>query len=167
MKPMTLAEIVTALEKCEERLIRASVPPSTDARKGIRAVLKQMTHDLAVENAVKPGHFEVRADICTDDETVSGTVDAEEWLEQQGDDDIAYICDDTGCNDTTDGLFWFFDRGEGAAWGQQVARRVGVYTNLVENQGFKVRFNEDDLHIWVKKHKPKAWATYQKEHGNG
>lgn len=130
-------------------------------------VVAQMEQDIAITNALKPTRFVVRADICTDDENVSGTVDAEEWLECQGDDDIAYMCSDTGGNETTDGLFWFFDRGEGSPWGQQVAQRVGTYTGLIDDMGFKVRFNEDDLHIWVKKNKPKAWKTYQKEHGDG
>ena len=167
MKPLTLPEIIVVLEKCEERLIRASVPPSTDARKGIRTVIKQMTAAAAVEAAVKPKRFAVRADICTDDENVSGTVDAEDWLIDRSDEDLAYMCADTGGNETTDGLFWWFDRGEGDAWGQQVAQRVGQYTNVVVDMGFKVRFNEDDLHIWVRKAKPTAWKLYQKEHGDG
>lgn len=135
----------------------------------VLAVLEDLDWDATVENAVAPSSFVVQALLRDDNDVVRETVEAEPWLKTLGDEDLAYLCQDPGANETADGLYYWYDapkRDTQPAWGVQVARRLGQYLTLLneasrdQSCGFCVRLHERGLHKWVQENRPEAWKLY-------
>jgi len=129
--------------------------------------LRRLAADLDPVEPVRPTHFTVKALMRSDDDNVSDHVEAVEWLQSLSNDDLAYLCEDTGANETTDGFFYYLDGEIGDnPWGHHVADRLGRYLGAMNGSyernsvGFSVRLDEEYLHIWVKANRYKAWELY-------
>jgi hypothetical protein len=132
--------------------------------------LRKLAKSLDSPDPVRPTDFVVQALICSDDENISDHVEAVHWLETMTDDDLEFLCQDPGANETTDGLYWALDGEIGDdPWGFHVAARLGRYLSAInesgtkDTMGFSVRLDEIDLQAWVKKNRPEAWKRYQGE----
>lgn len=130
--------------------------------------LRKLAKSLDSEDPVRPKSFVVQALICSDDENISEHVEAVHWLETMTDDDLEFLCQDPGSNETTDGLYWALDGEIGDdPRGFHVAARLGRYLNAInesgtkDTMGFSVRLDEQHLHDWVKTNRPEAWKRYK------
>ncbi|MFA6132382.1 MAG: hypothetical protein WC869_00045 [Phycisphaerae bacterium] len=169
---MNTLDHITLLTRAADMLVKPD-PVYREEREKLATELIEAATDLAKEAtpAKPPKTFVVRATVSPDDDSDAGTgdIDAEWWLKQQDDETLAYLCHDTGCNDVTDDLFWKLDSQPGVdPWGEEVVDRIGKYLSLVNDSrmdtiGFRVRLDEDDLHIWVEKNRPEAWKIFQPE----
>lgn len=160
-----LEDAVRILEGCDTEPDRTTCRSTID---GLKKIIKGYEDPAPA----RPKSFVVEAVLRSDDDNVSDRVEAADWLSRQDDETLAFLCEDTGANDTTDDLYWELDGEIGDNdWGIHVAARLGRYltaineSNTRDTVGFSVRLDEDDLHAWVKKNRPEAWALYEKENG--
>lgn len=158
-----LKEAIRILEECDAQ------PNVTTCRKTING-LTRILADLDGDPPERPKSFVVKALVRSDDENVSDYVEASDWLTRLNNESLASLCEDCGSNEITDDLYWELDGEIGDNdWGFHVAARLGRYLNAInesnarETIGFSVRLDEDDLHMWVQKNRPKAWKQYKEE----
>lgn len=163
---------MTTIDKIKLLTACADILESHGTHREKVKALRKWAKDLDCDTPERPRTFGVKTLIRSDDDNVSDHVDAcaSGWLDSLTNDDLVYLCEDTGANDTTDGLFWHLDGELGDdPWGIHVAARLGRYLSAInetavrDTVGFSVRLDEEDLHEWVKLNRPKAWEQYQKE----
>ena len=114
-----------------------------------------------------PGGF-VPLYVRTDNDMFDFMVFGDDWLKTLSEDDLAYLCQDTGCNDIWD-RFWYDNPPLHEKW-EAMAEMLGSQDphghGGREMVGFSVgAVDEVKLQAWVRSTCPDAWEIYKDEFG--